>query len=327
MQNKHYEQAIQIYNTALSAGDASLTQQLRRRILDRANELRDGNYDYDASRLLKLFLDIEYRDVEALRLLAAIYHHKKDYQAAINTLYDAKAYAYRPETLQRINARLRGIVSEYTALLQSYDDNRTLLELYQAITQREPDYSPYFITLAKVQMAVNDYEGARQSLSLVVYDPMVSVQARRLLNALHEGASPGNEPTTTIPLTRAGDHFLVDAQLNGVTNIRLLIDTGASLTIVDPSALDKAGINYFNTGRLEWFSTANGRVQAPILILDTLSLGDQTVHALEIGGMEIAPTHGIDGLLGMNYLKHFRFFIDQSESVLRLSPQRVKSVY
>jgi hypothetical protein len=33
--------------------------------------------------------------------------------------------------------------------------------------------------------------------------------------------------------------------------------------------------------------------------------------------MTTAP--GVDGLLGMNYLKHFRFFIDQTENVLRLS--------
>ena len=43
------------------------------------------------------------------------------------------------------------------------------------------------------------------------------------------------------------------------------------------------------------------------------------VNNLETGVLDLAGQTGIDGLLGMNFLRHFRFFIDQNESELRLS--------
>jgi len=60
-------------------------------------------------------------------------------------------------------------------------------------------------------------------------------------------------------------------------------------------------------------------VRAPIYILETLSVGDWSVQQLEIGVLDLGGQTGIDGLLGMNFLKHFRFFIDQNDSMLRLS--------
>jgi hypothetical protein len=44
------------------------------------------------------------------------------------------------------------------------------------------------------------------------------------------------------------------------------------------------------------------------------------VDGIEIGAIEIASAMGVDGLLGMNFLRHFQFFIDQGRAVLRLSP-------
>jgi len=122
-----------------------------------------------------------------------------------------------------------------------------------------------------------------------------------------------------IPLTRSGQHFLVDASPGNDGSLRLLIDTGASMTMVASGTLQRQGVRYRDTGQSRIFNTANGPVRAPIYILETLSIGDWTVEQLEIGVLELSGQAGIDGLLGMNFLKHFRFFIDQNESMLRLS--------
>ena len=102
-------------------------------------------------------------------------------------------------------------------------------------------------------------------------------------------------------------------------SVRLLIDTGASLTIFTPAVLEQRGIRYLDTGRTGVFNTANGRVQAPIYKLDSLSVGDWYVKHLEIGVLDLGSRADVDGLLGMNFLRHFRFFIDQNEAVLRLA--------
>ncbi len=48
-------------------------------------------------------------------------------------------------------------------------------------------------------------------------------------------------------------------------------------------------------------------------------MGDWQVSQLEIGVLELGGSSAIDGLLGMNFLRHFQFFIDQNEAMLRLS--------
>jgi len=35
--------------------------------------------------------------------------------------------------------------------------------------------------------------------------------------------------------------------------------------------------------------------------------------------LDLGDRSGLDGLLGMNFLNHFQFFIDQNEALLRLS--------
>jgi clan AA aspartic protease (TIGR02281 family) len=147
------------------------------------------------------------------------------------------------------------------------------------------------------------------------------------LQQLSQAQLPASEPDppaaagalAAVPLHRRGNHFLVDARLDDGASVRLLIDTGASMTILTPRAL--AGSGYRDTGRSALFSTANGRVRAPVYTLDALSVGSWQVSRIDIGVLELDDSRTIDGLLGMNFLRHFQFFIDQNEAVLRLSVQ------
>ena len=66
-------------------------------------------------------------------------------------------------------------------------------------------------------------------------------------------------------------------------------------------------------------NTANGRIRAPIYKLSSLTVGDWRVNQLEIGVLDLSGSSNINGLLGMNFLRHFQFFIDQNEALLRLS--------
>ena len=91
------------------------------------------------------------------------------------------------------------------------------------------------------------------------------------------------------------------------------------MTIFTPEVLEQRGIRYQDTGRTGSFNTANGTVRAPVYKLDSLSVGDWHVKHLEIGVLELAGISSADGLLGMNFLNNFQFFIDQNEALLRLS--------
>ena len=101
--------------------------------------------------------------------------------------------------------------------------------------------------------------------------------------------------------------------------MQLLIDTGASLTIFTPAVFERRGIRYQDTGRSSVFQTANGPVRAPVYRLAALTIGDWQVNGLDVGVLDLGRDTGIEGLLGMNFLSHFQFFIDQNESVLMLT--------
>jgi len=122
-----------------------------------------------------------------------------------------------------------------------------------------------------------------------------------------------------IPLHRRGNHFIVDATPAHGRSLRLLIDTGASLTIFTPEVLAQLGIRYRDTGRTGVFTTANGPIRAPVYSLDSLAVGDWQVNDLEVGVLDLGGSAGVDGLLGMNFLNHFQFFIDQNNALLRLT--------
>jgi clan AA aspartic protease (TIGR02281 family) len=122
-----------------------------------------------------------------------------------------------------------------------------------------------------------------------------------------------------IALHRRGNHFIVDASPAHNRNIQLLIDTGASLTMLKSDVFNHLDIQYTDTGRTRVFNTANGPVRAPVYILDSLAVGDWEVNQLEVGVLPGLGDSSIDGLLGMNFLRHFQFFIDQNEALLRLA--------
>ncbi len=327
LQHYEFEAAVERYESAQVQANDVVATKARMQILSYARQLIAESRFSLAEQLLQRFLVAAYRDVESRILLAEVYFGERDIRAAIDQLYEVKGYAYRPVMLQRISSRIRSMVTELASSLKHSNDQNALLSLYQHLAQLEPDYAPWFIGLAVAQLALDDKEAARRSLLLVSQDADVGAQAQAMLSKLTIVLAKmhDTEPqvyaaeVVGIPLHRSGNHFIVDARPASGRNIQLLIDTGASLTMLTPNVLEQRGIRYQNTGRVRVFNTANGPVRAPIYILDSLSVGDWQVNQLEVGILDLSGSSNVDGLLGMNFLRHFQFFIDQNEALLLLS--------
>ena len=327
LQRNEIETAVERYESVQDRGDDAAAENIRLQILAHARLLIAEQRFSLAEKLLQRFMLAAYRDVEAALLLGEAYLGKEDHIAAIDQFYEVRGYAYRPHMLQRINSRIRSTVIELTNTLNGKNDQAALLALYQRLTQLEPDHAPWFIGLAGAQLALDDTEAARRSLLLVSRDPDVGARAQAMLSELAIALARINDTQPVesakevvgIPLYRHGNHFIVDAKQGHGRNIRLLIDTGASLTMLSSSVLEQGGMHYQDTGRTAVFNTANGPIRAPVYKLDSLSVGDWQVNRLEIGVLDSDTGSNIDGLLGMNFLRHFQFFIDQNEAMLLLS--------
>ncbi len=327
LQGNDFDAALQRYDSLQRQADEASLAEARDQILSHARRLIAERRYSLAEQLLQQFLVAAYRDVEARLLLAEAYQGQDDLLAAIDQLYEARGYAFRPAMLQRISGRIRSMVAGLAQSLKRNDDENALRVLYQHLIVLEPDHAPWFMELAAAQLALDDREAARRSLLLVSQDPDVGARAQAMLSELNitlagmQDAASWDAATEVvgIPLHRSGNHFIVDARPDDGVSIRLLIDTGASLTIFTPDVLGQRGIHYQDTGRRGVFNTANGAVEAPIYTLGSLAVGGWYVRNLDIGVLDLGGGSGVDGLLGMNFLNHFQFFIDQNDALLRLS--------
>ena len=124
---------------------------------------------------------------------------------------------------------------------------------------------------------------------------------------------------TAIPLGRVGNGFVVEAVLNERQRVRLLVDTGASLTIIRPGALGRVSVGPSDFIGQTILDTAGGRVGAAMYRIDSLRLGPEVIDNVRIGSVDIPGPGAIDGLLGMNVLGRFKFAIDHSRQVMVLN--------
>jgi len=311
-----YQTAMQLFNSLNSQANR---EQYRATLIQYLNSLlRSKDYLY-ADQILSAYLNEEYRDVDVLLLRARLDRLQGRHMQAIEGLYDAKSYEYRTPQIALIKERIRTVVTDYDRQLQSSEKQKSRLALYEYLVQVEPDYSPYFIALARTQLSQNRLDEARQSLFLIQSDPRVAAEAQQLLSQIEDTVTFSQPNPVVIPLIRQGEHFLIDARINGRVTVRLLIDTGASMTVLRDDLLATAGIAKPARPSLQLFSTANGLVEGAVYRLDEVSVGDQTVTNIEVAALALANLRSADGLLGMNFLKHFKFFIDQNKSELRLS--------
>lgn len=136
--------------------------------------------------------------------------------------------------------------------------------------------------------AVIEFQGKRRSLALG--------SGMRIGGAdLSAGSSSGSSVTLTADTQ---GHYVTMGQVNGGT-VQFLVDTGATSIALPSADARRLGINYLN-GQRGFTQTANGRAAAYRVTLDTVKVGDITLHAVEAvvlegEGLKIA-------LLGMSFL-------------------------
>jgi len=305
---------------ALRSADDTLRQAYRATFFHALQQLKDKKQIRTAIQWLNAYLQTEYDDVLALQALAEFQYLNSNYLAAIDTLYTAKSYAHDTSKIQQIVTTLRAITNDYAKQLRTKDDHLGLLDLYQRLVTVEPEHSAHYVGLAEAYMALGNEADARQALNIIAYDPDAGTKAHQLLNLIEAQTAKASANAEPITLSRHGNNLLTKVLFNNQIYGNLLLDTGASLTVITPQLLQELSLNHGSPLRTAWFNTANGVVEAPIYRIERLSIGGQTVDQLEVAVMDL-NNHHINGLLGMNYLQHFRFSIDQQNNVLYLSPR------
>ena len=108
-------------------------------------------------------------------------------------------------------------------------------------------------------------------------------------------------------------HFTTTGQMNGATT-RFLVDTGATTIAMSTGEAKRLGISYLKSQR-GISNTANGQVAYYHISLDTVKVGDVTLHQVDAAVIDGA---GMDiTLLGMSFLN--RLEMKRAGSTLTLT--------
>ena len=318
----NYREVVQLLHTIELVGDESLHRQLRNMVRkDALNSVQRGENKL-AIALLRPYLDEYFDDVQALRWLGAAQLGQGAFMEGMMTLYSAMAYASRLEVLTAINQQIQTAVDEHVAPLHQKQAWHELLPLYEQLLALAPDNASYYLAMAKVHIAMKDFQKARETLEIIRHDASVADAVDGLFSQIEQQVFEVSVSQVGIPLMRRNGHYFVTAMIDHATEVTLLIDTGASITSLTPRALNDAGYSVgLNSQRRIVISTANGNVEVSMLSMDDFSIGNMSVSKLDVIALGMDEMPGVDGLLGMNYLKHFEFTIDQANDRLRLTPR------
>jgi len=106
---------------------------------------------------------------------------------------------------------------------------------------------------------------------------------------------------------------------SGMREIDMVLDTGAVYTII---AWDVAkDINYdpaVSEHRMP-IVTATGIIEAPLITVRSIQIADLRAEGVDVICHDIPEITGIEGLLGLSFLKKFRTLVDYTTGVLEIT--------
>jgi len=116
-----------------------------------------------------------------------------------------------------------------------------------------------------------------------------------------------------------GQAIMVNARINDSGSVRLMLDTGASVTTINPRLLAQLGVSSRDAVR--------GSIRGVTGSADTLFV---VVNSIDVNGAKAGPirvvAHDVelgqaDGLLGRDYLDRFQVSIDNQAGIVTLTPR------
>jgi clan AA aspartic protease (TIGR02281 family) len=130
--------------------------------------------------------------------------------------------------------------------------------------------------------------------------------------------SPATAAKASIPFEKRGQVVVVEVMLNNTVPVRLVVDTGATYTMISAATAKELSIDPQRAQRTMPFQTANGVIQAPLANLESVIVGGMEMKNLTAAIHDAVPSAQVAGLLGLNFLSNFRLDIDTEKGMLHL---------
>lgn len=145
--------------------------------------------------------------------------------------------------------------------------------------------------------------------------------AKRIQGSAPSSSLPATAPApskASVPFEKHGSVVIVKASLNGKAPLKLILDTGASFTMISSAAAKQLDIDTTQNPRSMAFQTANGMIEAPLINLDSIAVAGLELKNLTAAVHDALPDPEVAGLLGLNFLTNFRLDIDSEKGLVHL---------
>jgi len=276
--------------------------------------LRGGRMNL-AQQFLQSFLHQQPYNLNMLEIEAVRLSFIGQYNEAIDVYRTIIDNSINPSIKQSFLTKIHNLVKQHKTSLEQGEQLEALVEFIEPLIYDEPNHLPYQYILAKTLLKLNRLEDARAYLQQLLSSDEYYQQASELLANLNKK----QQGQQAVNLAKQGAHFIVPGQFNEQTPIALMIDTGASLSVLSQQSFDRlSGWLYPEFIRNANMNTAGGMVNAPIYRFEAFQIGDYQVKDIDFVVMELSQFEKADGLLGMNFLQNFVFLIDQEKQQLFL---------
>jgi clan AA aspartic protease (TIGR02281 family) len=229
----------------------------------------------------------------------------------------ALAQAYELEPSERVESLLeRGYLELVQEAVGAGDVLAQETSLLQGI-QQLPDSGILHLELAKLYIPFQAYDDAirllRQAREL---DSSLRDSVENLLAKIDDAIKRRDAVIVRIP---AGSRSIrTEAVIDGHTASNFIIDTGATYTSIPSGLAHSLGYDTSpSKASRVTISGVGGIFNVPLIRVQSLDLGGYTVRNLDV--LVISEKIGPNvGLLGLNFLKHFKYSVDPKRQEFRL---------
>lgn len=121
-----------------------------------------------------------------------------------------------------------------------------------------------------------------------------------------------------IPASRRGGVTEVSVVINGGSPATFILDTGASLVTLTERLARNLGLRFDYDDAIQLSMADGSMAEGYPVVLERVAVGDAVVNQVPAVVMEAAPGPGVEGLLGMTFLKEFEIRFDANKEQLVL---------
>lgn len=293
---------------------------------------------HQSIQLLQMVLDHHPNEIILMEKIALNWVELGQARKALEELDRAKLASLKDTKVSELERLQEKIIKAHLLFLEKNEDWIRLIDFSRFILSRgHQDYIKFQFAEALGHWKLNRFNEASLLFEQVRHDRRFAARIHSFMQKLNPSNQQPKQAAENqveqvailqdesdedlIPLFIQNDSIFVKVIVNDSTQTLLLLDTGASM--IHLSERVSSGLFIRTKKRDRIFITAGGKIKSPIVLLDSVSLGTFKVKNLEAAVSNISlADEGAQGVLGMNFLKHFDFSIDVDKQVMRLKAKK-----